>query len=71
MQTVIRFSVGDLVKMKKIHPCGCAVFRILRVGSDIRVACTQCLREVTLDRLKFEKSGKNVLPKPSEDSNHG
>jgi hypothetical protein len=54
--------------MKKKHPCGASSFRILRVGSDIRVVCLGCGRDVTLERVKFEKSIKK-LTKASESEN--
>ena len=52
---IVKLSVGDIAEMKKPHPCGGNRFRILRVGSEIRVICTQCGRDMTLDRVKFEK----------------
>ena len=70
MQPVIHLNVGDKVILKKQHPCGNREFRILRVGSDIRSICTSCGREVTLDRLKFEKSIKSILSSDPEVQNH-
>ena len=61
MKDIISFSVGDTLKMKKPHPCGCYAFRVLRVGTDVRIACAQCSREVTLPRIKLEKSTKEVV----------
>ena len=58
---IIRFSVGDTVEMKKPHPCGSKLFKVLRVGSDVRIVCTKCGRDVTLDRIKLEKSIKKVI----------
>ena len=65
---IVKFSVGDIAEMKKPHPCGGNRFRILRVGSEIRVICTQCGRDMTLDRVKFEKAIKK-LDRESEDPN--
>ena len=56
-----KLSVGDIVKLKKQYPCGCDEFKILRVGSDIRIVCTQCGRDMTLDRIKLEKAIKKIL----------
>ena len=58
---IIKLNVGDLVQMKKKHPCSCDVFKILRVGSDVRVICTGCERDLTLPRISFEKMIKKVL----------
>ncbi len=62
---IIKLTVGDIAEMKKKHPCGSSSFRILRVGSDVRVVCLGCGRDVTLERVKFEKSIKK-LTKASE-----
>ena len=61
----IKINVGDSLIMKKKHPCGATSFRILRVGSDVRVVCLGCGRDMTLERVKFEKSIKK-LSKASE-----
>ena len=53
---------GDRVQMKKPHPCGGNIFRILRVGSEVRVLCELCGRDMTLDRIKLEKAIKQTLP---------
>ncbi len=57
---IIKLTVGDTVELKKPHPCGGNTFKILRVGSDVRVLCLECGRDMTLDRIKLEKSIKNV-----------
>ncbi|MBE3578914.1 MAG: DUF951 domain-containing protein [Caldanaerobacter subterraneus] len=53
--------VGDIVKLKKKHPCGSDEWEILRVGMDIRVKCLKCGRMVLMPRAKFEKSIKKIL----------
>ena len=57
---VIKFDVGDILEMKKAHPCGGNKMRVLRTGSDIRVGCTVCGRDMTLPRVKLEKNIKKV-----------
>ena len=56
----IRFGVGDTLTMKKAHPCGSREMRVLRVGSDIRIVCVGCGRDVTVPRVKLEKNIKGV-----------
>ncbi|MBE6602317.1 MAG: DUF951 domain-containing protein [Ruminococcaceae bacterium] len=56
--------VNDRVQMKKKHPCGGNVFLILRVGSEVRVKCETCARDMTVDRVKLEKSIRSHLPSP-------
>ncbi len=58
---ILKLFVGDVVEMKKNHPCGSNQFKILRVGSDIRAVCLGCSRDLTLDRIKFEKSIKKFV----------
>lgn len=53
-------QVGDLLQMKKSHPCGGAEFLVLRVGMDFKIKCTQCGRQMMLPRAKVEKNIKNI-----------
>ncbi|MBQ8414233.1 MAG: DUF951 domain-containing protein [Clostridia bacterium] len=57
----ISFSVGDRIQMKKKHPCSSDVFTILRVGSDVRVICNGCGRDLTFPRESIEKMVKRVV----------
>ena len=66
MKDIPRFSCGDLLIMKKKHPCGTDRFRVLRTGSDIRLVCTGCGRDMTLPRLTLEKSIKAVAVADAE-----
>ena len=52
--------VGDILTMKKKHPCGCSDWLVLRVGADFRLRCCGCGREVMNPRSKTEKSIKTV-----------
>ena len=51
-------AVGDILEMKKEHPCGSRRFTVMRVGSDIRLICCGCGRDLTLPREKVEKTEK-------------
>ena len=55
------YEVGDIVKLKKPHPCGSSQWEILRVGMDIKLKCLGCGHELMLPRSKAEKSIKRVL----------
>ena len=63
---IIPFSVGDRLELKKPHPCGGRLFAVLRTGSDVRIRCILCGREVAVPRLKLEKSIKKVLSEEPE-----
>ncbi|MCF0124105.1 MAG: DUF951 domain-containing protein [Ruminiclostridium sp.] len=56
---------GDVLEMKKEHPCGGRRWSVLRVGMDFRLRCETCGREVMLPRKKAEKSLKKIL-RPAE-----
>lgn len=56
-----RFAVGDILEMKKQHPCGEKHMKVLRVGSDIRIVCVKCGRDVTVAREKLEKNIRKVI----------
>lgn len=64
---IIKMSVGDRAELKKSHPCGGNVFRIMRVGSEVRVVCETCGRDMTFDRVKFEKAIKKMMYSERED----
>jgi hypothetical protein len=55
------YKFGDIVTMKKPHPCGTNEWQIIRMGMDIRIKCLHCGRSVLLPRSKFEKSLKKVV----------
>ena len=67
MDKILRLAVGDRLEMKKQHPCGSRIFAVLRAGSDIRVRCEGCGRDMVLDRLKLERAVKHKLIEESED----
>ena len=54
-------QVGDILRMKKPHPCGSLEFAVLRVGMDFKIKCVKCGREVMLPRLKCEKNIKKIM----------
>lgn len=58
---IIRFEIGDIVELKKPHPCGSKQFKILRVGSDMRIVCLGCSHDMTIDRVKLEKAVKKFI----------
>lgn len=62
----MQFSVGDIVQMKKAHPCGSNQWEVLRTGIDFRIKCCGCDHMVMLPRVKFEKNVKKVLVSASD-----
>lgn len=54
------YEVGDIVKLKKPHPCGSREWEILRVGADFRLKCTGCGHQVMMARPLVEKSTRGL-----------
>lgn len=59
--TVKVFNLGDIVEMKKTHPCGSKNWEIIRLGADIKIKCLGCARIVMLPRIKFDSGVKKVI----------
>ena len=57
---------GDVLELKKEHPCGSRRWLVLRVGMDFRLRCEGCGHEVMLPRSKAEKSVKKILREETE-----
>ncbi|GAA0781281.1 DUF951 domain-containing protein [Hathewaya limosa] len=54
-------NIGDLVQMKKTHPCGSDKWEVIRVGADVKIKCKGCNRIIMLSRTEFEKKVKKIL----------
>ncbi|MBQ5841335.1 MAG: DUF951 domain-containing protein [Clostridia bacterium] len=54
-------QLGDILEMKKNHPCGSRQFEVLRIGMDFRLRCVGCGHEMMLPRLKAEKNIRKVV----------
>ena len=52
--------VGDVLTMKKPHPCGSREWEVLRIGADFKLRCRGCGHEVMGPRSKFEKNVRQV-----------
>lgn len=62
---ILKIAVGDVLELKKPHPCGNKLFKVMRVGSDVRIVCIECGRDMTLDRIKLEKATKKITKVPN------
>ena len=58
-----QYEVGDIVKMKKKHPCGSFEWEILRVGADFRLKCIGCGHQIMTARKLVEKNTKELRKK--------
>lgn len=58
---ILNYEVGDLITLKKGHPCGENKWEILRTGVDIKLKCQGCERQIWLTRIEFEKRVRKIL----------
>lgn len=58
---ILQYKVGDIVTLKKGHPCGENRWKILRTGVDIKLECQGCARQVWLTRIEFEKRVRKIF----------
>lgn len=61
--------MGDMVRMRKAHPCGNDLWEVVRLGADIGIRCQKCARRVLLPRSQFVRQVK-ALVKPGPEADH-
>ena len=59
----MELQLHDRVKMKKPHPCGCAIFEVTRLGVDYKLKCTGCGHQIMVARRLVEKNTKGLKKK--------
>jgi hypothetical protein len=57
----MEIRLGDVVRLRKVHPCGGFEWEVVRLGADIGIRCRTCSRRVLLQRSVFEKRVKTFL----------
>jgi hypothetical protein len=57
----MKLEVGNIVRLRKQHPCGGWEWEITRIGADIGLRCLSCGRRVMLPRSKVEKQIKTIV----------
>ncbi len=62
----IKLEVGDVVELRKQHPCGNHHFEIMRTGADFRIKCLKCEKQVWLARTELERRIKKITPREAE-----
>jgi hypothetical protein len=60
-----KLYIGDIVQMRKQHPCGGDEWEVVRVGADIGIVCTTCQRRVLTTRRKFARGVKGFIRRGS------
>lgn len=62
---------GDVIRMRKVHPCGGFEWKVVRLGADIGLVCLTCGHRIMLSRRELVKKMKTLIPAenpPDEDS---
>ena len=59
----ISYEIGDIVRLKKQHPCGNKEWEVLRVGADFRLKCRGCGHQIMISRKLVEKNTKGIRKK--------
>ena len=59
----LKLGMGDIIRLKKKHPCGGFHWEITRTGIDIGLKCLCCGRKVLIPRVKLEKKIKEIIPR--------
>jgi len=58
---IMEINLGDVVRIKKKHPCGSYEWEVVRLGADIGIKCLKCQRRVILERSVFERRVKAFI----------
>lgn len=58
---------GDVIRMKKPHPCGSVTWEVLRIGQDFRLKCSGCGRQVMMKRTAAEKGAREIIRPENEE----
>jgi hypothetical protein len=62
----VEVKMGDIVRLRKKHPCGSYEWSVVRLGVDIGLVCQQCGRRILLPRSTFNKRLKTIVSSPGE-----
>lgn len=65
---LVKIELGDVVRMRKAHPCGSELWTVIRTGADIKIKCSGCGRIVMLERGEFEKRVKRIETPAGEEN---
>jgi hypothetical protein len=57
----VEIKLGDVVRLKKTHPCGSYEWQVVRLGADIGLKCLKCHRRILLSRSVFERRVKEFV----------
>lgn len=64
--TIVDFQLGDVLRLRKVHPCGGDTWLVVRLGADIGIECTTCRRRVLLERRVLERRMKAFVQRADQ-----
>lgn len=67
---MMEIRMGDVIQLRKQHPCGSDQWEVVRLGADIGIRCLGCGRRVLLPRSKLEKRIKAFLQRGEQPGRH-
>ena len=65
-QQMIPLKVGDIVRLRKPHPCGSIDWKVMRTGMDFRIQCLGCQHQAWIPRIKLERNLKEILQRAED-----
>jgi hypothetical protein len=65
--TVVEFTVGDVVRLRKAHPCGGYEWEVTRLGADIGLRCLTCGRRLMVERAVLERRVREFVRRAASD----
>jgi hypothetical protein len=63
---MIPLTVGDIIRLRKPHPCGSNDWKVMRTGMDFRIQCLGCQHQAWIPRVKLERNLKEILKRAEE-----
>lgn len=58
---IINYQIGDILKLKKKHPCGSDEWEVIRIGADFKIKCTGCDHIIMIPRHELQKNVKKIV----------
>lgn len=58
---IVKYNIGDVLKLKKAHPCGSDEWEVTRIGADFKIKCLGCGHIVMIPRHELQKNVKKIV----------
>lgn len=58
---MVQLNVGDIIRLRKPHPCGGHDWKVMRTGMDFRIQCLNCQHQAWIPRVKLERQLKEIV----------